>query len=117
MEKEIILIKGISNKGKTTSIKMLYNEVIKEYELENEKVNVRDGDDIQETLKVGKRLICFYSAGDEPDATKEGLKYFRDSRCHIGIIASRTKGGTIKEIQEFAKRRYNKAPEYLIYLL
>lgn len=92
-KKEIILLKQVANRGKTTSINLLYNEVIGHFELsETLRTAPYDNNDFQKVLTVKGINIGFGSEGDVPDAVKGNCDFFKNNNCSICVTACQTDG-------------------------
>jgi adenylate kinase len=80
----LIVLKGVSNSGKTTTIKLLYNMLIKDdnvayYSLSNRKVNV----ETKALVYKNSTLIGIVSAGDNSEYIINQVKKFIDIKCAI----------------------------------
>ena len=123
--RKIIIVRGVHDTGKTTSINELYNWIISlDYQLIDNVTRNSNGD-ILGTITIGNLVIGFNSAGDKP---KEVLKIEKLKDEHgnfpdIIICASRTKGKPYKYLRDNFnqstnwlriiqnKRRFNSTPE------
>lgn len=107
-EKEIILLKSVANTGKTTSINLLYNEVIIHYGLPQTQRTVIN-DSPFSVLQVNGKSIAFASGGDTPNQVIQNCDYFKSNNFpDICVTATRTKGAGLGHLLNFAKsNQYN----------
>ncbi len=92
----ILAVMGISNRGKTTAIKLACEQFEKELtsrSIRFEKESIRDDDDICIVITVECKLrIIFSSSGDYGDHVASSLKIAREKGYDILVTATRTKG-------------------------
>lgn len=96
MEK-IIALYAASNRGKTTTLKIL----IELLALVSEYYCVWEGSDAWGRFVINGKKVSVCTSGDTGDIVKENIENYKD--CDIFISASRTKGGTVNEIERLAE--------------
>lgn len=98
MNKTIICLYAPANCGKTQTIRKLF------FNLGGEK-NVLDGThDFVGSVKFGCKNIGFASQGDPYSSQKEDIEGLAQSGYDIIVTASRTRGGTVDNITDIAKK-------------
>ena len=100
---KVLIIFGVGNSGKTSSIKQIYNDLMaagakeKYFDKDNKK-------DFLAILEYQDKIITINSAGDNDGEVANGLKELEKQlpkeKWDYHICASRTKGGSIKAIQK-----------------
>lgn len=102
MEKMILLC-GKSNAGKTITLKMLAallfpsaksikptqknKKVVDFWEKIDEEMNVKKAaGDFRTIMELHGKKIGIYSYGDDVNTIKDGIKYFQDNFCDIGVM-------------------------------
>lgn len=100
MNKTIFALQGPGNAGKTTTIRMAYmmcrpsdTPVCDDF--------VAD-DDFICTLNLNGVKVGFASGGDWPSAVKGALDKLVE--CQIIVCATRTRGGTVTEVNKFTRK-------------
>lgn len=104
--KKIIVVKGKSEVGKTTSIKQIYQWIKTNYIVRNILPNTWTGADIKTIIEADNFRIGICSAGDYGDIVKSYLAEFEKYNCHLIICACRTKGETFHAIQSYWSKGY-----------
>lgn len=97
MEK-IIVLYAAANRGKTTTLKILMELLT----LVSESYNVWQDKDACGWFVINGKKISVCSAGDDETVVKDNIENYKD--CDIFVCASRTKGGSVNEIEKLAKR-------------
>ncbi|MEQ4672173.1 hypothetical protein AB7W30_19390 [Providencia manganoxydans] len=107
----LLALSGPSNSGKTTTIKMVYELLLKHFKNEGKIINVHDclskraTSDIKRILTIGEFKIGIESQGDPVSHDKkhhrlrDSLPFFDKEGCHLIICTSRTKGQTVEYIK------------------
>lgn len=94
---KVIYLYGHSNSGKTTTLKMLINEIIAK------KIGYLEDAafDCLYTLKLSDgRLVCVTTSGDDSEVAESNADYIRKHNPDIWFTAMRTYGGST-ELFEF----------------
>lgn len=97
--KKIIGLYGVANRGKTTTLKILMElltSVSESYDI------WQDADDTSGWFVINGEKVSVCSAGDDETVVKDNIENYKD--CDIFVCASRTKGGSVNEIEKLAKR-------------
>ncbi len=100
MKKIIIVIKGVSNQGKTTSINTLFSKL---KEIGNVEEKHTDAKEVISIINYNKRKIGLCSIGDPKSSQEEWLKNLISKKCDIIITASRTRGSTTNLIYNLSE--------------
>jgi len=99
MKKVIIANWGLADQGKSTSIKMVYHNLLDRGFQEQPEYHLGDdSSDIRAVFKKEDVLIGIESQGDPGSRQGESLELFESLECKIIVVASRTKGETIENI-------------------
>ncbi len=109
--KNIYAFYGRGDIGKTSTIKEVYNLLIKKFGKEiiietNTNILSVKGD-IRVTVKIKGKLIGIESQGDPDSRLKASLDIFVKMDCDIILCATRTRGSTVDFVKELE-------PEYKI---
>ena len=59
--------------------------------------------EIPETYEYKGLVVCVAPGGDDSTKLKENIRYFKNKKCDVAISATRCKGGSVEELQKFAK--------------
>ena len=107
--KRIIILKGVSNTGKTTKINIIADWIIKKYSIPNTiGLDVTDfGKDTVGLLRVNNLIIGINTAGDDDNCIKQIDTIA--PKCDILICSCRTKGITYQHIY----KNYNRSLGWL----
>jgi energy-coupling factor transporter ATP-binding protein EcfA2 len=111
MQKTIFVLRGKSNVGKTTTIKILYELLEKQYpqSTRNELILKKDHDgkiieDIKVIITINEIKIGIESQGDLGSRLPKSLKDFVENECEIIVCGARTWGKTNDVINEYSKQ-------------
>ncbi len=104
--KKLICIWGSSNYGKTSSIIEFDNILNRHYA--NNIVPIHSVGispyDILRIYKIGNITVGIESQGDPKSRQKSSLSLFGKNNCDIIICASRTRGDTVANVNNFCRR-------------
>lgn len=108
MKKRIlVMLSGISNSGKSTTLKNLLGLLLKEeYVKPEHEINIPLRGDIGPLViefedKKGRKLnVGFSSAGDNEYIVKKNLTFFEEHKCEIAFCATKSSGITVECIEE-----------------
>ena len=104
--KKLICVWGSSNYGKTSSIIEFDNILNRHYA--NNIVSIHSfgvpPDDILRIYKIGNITVGIESQGDPNSRQKSSLSLFGKNNCDIIICASRTRGDTVANVDNFCRR-------------
>ena len=59
--------------------------------------------EMRETFEFKGMVVCVAPGGDDRDKLKENIRYFKAKKCDVAITATRCKGGSVEELQKYAK--------------
>lgn len=97
MEKTIICLSAPASKGKTYTIRKLYEKLGGVYNT--------DGHDFVGCVMYGKYKIGCISYGDPGTSPEESIKKLLDNEdCDIVVSASRSYGDTVYKVEDLAKQ-------------
>ena len=102
--KKIIVLRGVANVGKTTTLVKLFLRLI-QHKCSIEVEIFKPVRDIQVTVTAGNVKIGIGSSGDVAEQVKANLNIFAQSNCDIVFCATRTRGGTVDAVEEFARQQ------------
>ena len=103
MNNSLIALRGKSNVGKTTTIKKVYELLIKKYTKINIIVEPLKTIDIRIIIEINGIKIGIESQGDqghEGSRLETSLKLFTENNCQIILCATRTKGATVRLVNK-----------------
>ena len=96
----ILALQGRSNTGKSTTLRKLGDRLELKYEVEPIEESSTEIKKIYTVFYKGKEYkVGIWSIGDTKKELKDGLKLLEDNKCHIAIVACRTRGETVKLIE------------------
>ncbi|MBD9178600.1 MAG: hypothetical protein EGP82_05405 [Odoribacter splanchnicus] len=105
MEKIAIVDYGAGEQGKSAAIKSVYKALSEGFE--GVKIeNYMDDGDVKAELLINGYRIGIESQGDPGSRVYASLKEFVQHNCDMIIVACRTKGDTIKEVQHLREDGY-----------
>lgn len=120
MEKILIVLEGVSNSGKTTTlnklIKLLENKnKIRLIDKEKKDDNILSNENMNDircifeyTLSNNTVLtIGIATGGDTEKIVSDNIEYFNKNNCDIMINATKSKGKTVDYIHKFIKNNKN----------
>lgn len=102
--KKIIALYGVSNSGKTTTIKKVY-ELIRYFCIE-EMVQEINKEIFCILTTINGTKIGIVSQGDPSTGMDKKIEKFIEKNCSIIICATRTKGETVEVVQSYNKLEY-----------
>lgn len=104
--KKLLCVWGSANYGKTSSI-IEFDKILNQ-NYSNQIIQVSSvgtyKDDIQRIYKIGKVTVGIESQGDPNSRQKSSLSLFGKNNCDIIICASRSRGNTVANVDNFCKR-------------
>jgi hypothetical protein len=102
--KKVIALYGAGNRGKSTTLKMVYRSLETSFEVLS-KENVRPDKhgtyrlneryDVRVIFIVNGARVGLESQGDPNSRLEDSLKFFRDNMCRLIVCPTRTWGGTV----------------------
>jgi hypothetical protein len=103
--RNIFVLQGIANCGKTETIKSVFEILKTNYPNANIKDNCSDTRDISKIISnINNYKIGIESQGDPNSRLEKSLRDFDDEKCDIIICASRTKGMTVNWINSYSSK-------------
>ncbi|MFH2033045.1 MAG: hypothetical protein ABIJ40_20830 [Bacteroidota bacterium] len=96
--KKLIALQGTANRGKTSSIKIVYGLIKKQWpKAIIDELNVKS--DIKVVMTINGKKIGIESQGDPGSRLPESLDYFVQIGCDVIICATRTRGETVQAVK------------------
>lgn len=104
--KKLVCVWGSANYGKTSAIIEFDRILNANYASNIQQIRSlgNSPDDIQRIYRIGKLTIGIESQGDPNSRQKTSLTLFGKNKCDIIFCASRSKGGTVANVDNFCKR-------------
>jgi hypothetical protein len=99
MKNVVIALRGVANQGKSSSIKQAFDLLKQKLSIDSISHEIT-GADIRAVLTIGNVKIGIESQGDPGSRLIESLKLFTNLGCQIIICATRTRGATVKAVQD-----------------
>lgn len=100
--KAIFAVRGVGNRGKTTSIKLVY-ELLQQKYPEAVPNEIFIGKDISVIMQIGSIKIGIESHGDPNTRLLKRLRLFAEEGCEIIVCATRSTGQTEDAVNKFAR--------------
>ena len=97
----IIALYGHGNCGKSQTLNYL-RELLRAAGKSISVNGPHKGDD-PETFLYKDKVVCVAPGGDTGEIVKKNIKYFKSKNCDVAISASRCRGGSPYELNQFAK--------------
>jgi D-arabinose 5-phosphate isomerase GutQ len=99
--KKVIVVRGISNSGKTTSIKAALDLIKSNPSTE---VNLlKNGKDLIVVISINGVIVVIASAGDTEEILEALLEAIKNIKWDVLVCATKSRGRTVSFIKEFAK--------------
>ncbi|MBO6252124.1 MAG: hypothetical protein J6O49_00530 [Bacteroidaceae bacterium] len=97
----IIGLYGHSNCGKSETLNAL-KELLRE---KGNSISSKSHPwcEMLETFEYKGLVACVAPGGDDKAKLQENIRYFKAKKCNVAITATRCKGGSVEELQKYAK--------------
>ncbi|WP_213946974.1 hypothetical protein [Luteibacter sp. dw_328] len=100
---KIVVLQGAGNRGKSTTLKIVYEHLLNKFSLLAEervtsggramyRLDVRS--DVRAIFSVNGKYVGIESQGDPNSRLRDSLDFFQRKRCDLIICATRTRGDT-----------------------
>jgi len=105
MEKRIFALYGVSNVGKSTTLRLIAQEIMRQFPaaVSSMPLDPLPEGDIVVIILVGKVKIGITTQGDPSTGLYQRLKDLFTDDCSIIFCATRTSGDTIKNVEDMEK--------------
>lgn len=104
MERTMLALWGISNVGKTTTIRMVYEELRAEADTICITPGLLARKEVKAAiLEIDGVLVGFASQGDFAEILRERLEPLIEAGCSVILCATHTRGGTVDIVTELAE--------------
>lgn len=104
MQKRIFALWGLASTGKTTTLKLIAREILRQFPDASSNIlldPIPDGDIDKIIIIIGSIVIGITTKGD-PNSNLDGrLKILVDEHCSIIFCATRTSGLTVEIVEAF----------------
>lgn len=100
MNQKIIVFSGKKNCGKTTTVKLVYQQLLAKHP-KAKKIFERINSEIIAVLNIDGKIVGISSQGDNGYLVTQHLKTLMAKDCSIIFTATRTSGGTIKAVKSY----------------
>lgn len=97
--KKIICLYGSANKGKTPTLNILIGLLDPAKVIAPEELRL----DHREVVVYKGHRIAVTTAGDRDYDLTENIKFCKENECDILVTATRTRGGSTKEVHKFSQ--------------
>jgi len=105
--KEVIALRGVAGKGKSTTIRKVYNLLLGKYpNAAVEPAPGRRGIDVKVVITIGEVKIGIESRGDPGRALPESLDEFVEISCEIIVCTTRSYGDTVIAVENVKRNGY-----------
>lgn len=99
----IVAVSGIANQGKSSSIKLAYSLLRKEFpNAQIEEIQI--GVDITVVITINGVKVGIESQGDPNSRLFDSLEHFVKIGCKIIVCATRTRGGTVEAVEALSNK-------------
>ena len=98
---KLIALYGRSSCGKSDTLNRLKDLLRQAGTSSISRIPYPDSDKPETFLHKGL-TVCVAPSGDVREIVEENLRYFTGKQCDVAVTASRTKGGTVDALTEFA---------------
>lgn len=102
--KAIIGLYGAANCGKTTTLKKLHDELIKQGGTELKLIQSK-GSDYRTIIKYKENIIGIGTSGDDGCTVQENCLFFDKYDCDIAISATRTRGNSVGVLDNYSEEK------------
>lgn len=97
MTKKIFAVRGLSNSGKSTTIRLVYDSLVATYKISEQQGTILRKD-IYIILSINGVTIGLASKGDPSTELGKRLSALKNAGCQIIICATRTRGETVDAV-------------------
>lgn len=114
MKKQMLILKGPSNAGKSTTIKLAFDMFLRWAVKNGNRSTVHylylTEREVGAVIEVGRKFIGIATRGDTETHVKVGLDFFASHRCKVVLCATRSKGKPLKVAQNFSSAQLGVMP-------
>lgn len=118
MKKQMLILKGPGNAGKSTTIKLAFDMFLR-WAVKNGKSSTvhylyLTEREVGAVIEVGSEFIGIATRGDAEKHVKDGLDFFASLRCKVVLCATRSRGKPLKVAQNFSSTQLGVMPREVV---
>ena len=98
--RKIIALYASANKGKTSTLSILIDLL----SLVSSESNVWRTKEGWGQFKINDVAVGVCTPGDDKSSIESNINYFNENECEVIVTATRTKGGTVTELEKLEKQ-------------
>lgn len=112
MNKQMLILKGPGNSGKSTSIKLTFDAFLRWTikKNKNKEATVHflylTDREVAAVIEIENKSIGIASRGDSEAEVKRGLAFFDLHQCEVVLCATRSRGKPLAEAQNFSVKLF-----------
>lgn len=111
MNKQMLVLKGPGDAGKSTCIKLTFDDFLR-WAIQKKKASTvhylyLTDREVAAVIKIGKDSIGIASRGDSESQVTRGLAFFASHRCKVVVCATRSRGKPLIAARNFATKQLN----------
>lgn len=122
MKKQMLILKGDSDVGKSTAIKFAFDRFLQCAVQDKQKKKVSTvvhylyltKREVAAVIEVERCFIGMATGGDTPKHVQKALDFFTLHRCNVVMCATQSSGKTLEKAQQFASTQLRVTPKELI---
>lgn len=113
MKNQMLILKGPSSVGKSTTIKLAFDKFLKST-VQKKRTTVHylylSKKEVGAVIEVGSHRVGIASRGDTKTHVKSGLSFFSSHKCNVVICATRSRGKPLVTAQDFSLKKLGISP-------
>jgi len=118
MKKQMLILKGPGNTGKSTTIKLAFDMFL-QWAIKNEKSSTvhylyLTEREVAAVIEAGSEFIGVATRGDSEKQVKDGLNFFASHQCKVVLCATRSRGNPLRVAHNFSSTQLGVTPREVI---